>query len=45
MPETSDHADSNDKTSLSPASNACTLTWEQTQSISDYDLEEAQKDE
>lgn len=44
MPKTSDHADSNDK-SLSPASNACTLTWEHTQSFSDYDLEEAQKEE
>ena len=45
VPETNDHSESNNKNGSSHAVNARTLTWDEAQSISDYDLDEAQNSE
>ena len=45
VPEINDHSESNNKNGSSHAVNARTLTWDEAQSISDYDLDEAQNSE
>ena len=45
VPETIDHSESSNKNESSHAVNARTLTWDEAQSISVYDLDEAQNSE
>ena len=45
VPETIDHSESSNKNGSSHTVNARTLTWDEAQSISDYDLDEAQNSE